>query len=153
MSRSTDRCLAAVSVGCALKIIGAQLLMHGVHCWCVYAHIRECMCMCMRMYCRCVFGVFATVPALEAPCWWRPVGPTSAHCWWEMCRKTPHSPAHSSHPSSTHNAASPPVFLPISSSNPRSPPCFIKLSLFVFSHFLFIPSSLMSSQTAQTHYV
>lgn len=44
-------------------------------------------CMCMRMYCICVFGGFASVPALGAPCWWRPVGPTSAHCWWETCRK------------------------------------------------------------------
>lgn len=55
-------------------------------CWCVnithtfvnvYVHVAS-VCVC----------TFATIPALGAPCWWRPVGPTSAHHWWETCRKT-----------------------------------------------------------------
>lgn len=28
-----------------------------------------------------VFGGLAVAPALGDPCWWRPAGPTSAHCW------------------------------------------------------------------------
>lgn len=98
------------------------LVYRGVemaHCTSVCTHVWEHVCV-WECNCICVFGVFATVTALGAPCWWRPVSPTSAHCWGEKCRKNHRSPAPSSHLPSSHTTASPRF-------NLRFPPhCFIK---------------------------
>lgn len=59
-----------------LRNIICQITAHTV-----YVHV----CI-VLMYLVCLL-----LPALGAPCCLRPVGPTSAHCWWETCNPLQHT--------------------------------------------------------------
>lgn len=118
-------------------------------CMSARAQVRVSVCECaVWVY----LAVFATVPALGPPCWWRPVGPTSAHCWWwETCGKKLSVSGPLSlifHPlTPQHHLFFPLFFL---SFNPRSPLlCFIKHCPSRSLLFFFIPSLPTSSQTVQ----
>ncbi len=96
------------------------------------------------------FGLFATEPALPAPCWWGPVGPTSAHTWKKPSVSSTllSSSIHSLHSTTFYKNPIPPF-------NPSLLPRFIKLMpwlLFVIPRAFKLHIHIISRQKCSENY-